>query len=592
MYNARSKSSRDGNAELMEESVKDPKWWMCMFVLDLLFSILRESQRWARGCPCHFEAMKTHGTPPLLRARWKSCRLKGMRLPEVVSGDFLEMFKRLCMVCASQFLLKCGPSISETDKKELLGQFECGRGTLLYSISVKVLPLMEPPYLLCGMAHHLIDRARRAFEHCLACRSTFKQILKLQAEPLYSQAIAFLSGTPFDELLELELFVAEFMFGSCDETPVEAVHARLERRVGCIHHRGEAYDSLILRMDYYRMLMQKDAKCKDIVNDVLTSAKNPRGMLKTLGFGQHPALLELIADKAHPWDCYHRKILYHADMRTLYHDEPVDIELVDNAPPDEPGAPSADAAPPDAAPDEPGAAGVPPAQEQPQGPEQGSAGVPPVLQGGLYEMLLSIAAVDAVQIHFGDDEGESTTRMYSLPVTPGALSSLQSLLADKGVAVSHPLAWLDGAIEQSQLPPCGPAGTGESKHVFVSLINRLVSASKRVVKGHLTQGDAAMLVHRVWNIDAPAKAAIVGTTPLNVEKLIEGDGIASSASDRAFFALGEHSGFASYAVVFDRGCGARIQLGALESRGHCRGRGHAKDGGSHKHRPWMCQGCI
>ena len=182
-YNRRSANSRDGTAELMEEAVKDPTWWLKIYVLDVLFSVLREAQRWARGCPCHYDALKVGGVPHALQVFWRKCCSNGMRLAEVVSGDFLEMFRDLCGVCLSKCLLSCGAHIPAEDKKVILCELECGRATLLYSISVKVLPLMQPPYLLCGLVHHLNDRVRRALERCLACRNTHKLIRKLQAEP-------------------------------------------------------------------------------------------------------------------------------------------------------------------------------------------------------------------------------------------------------------------------------------------------------------------------------------------------------------------------------------------------------------------------
>ena len=71
------------------------------------------------------------------------------------------------------------------------------------------------------------------------------------------------------------------------------------------------------------------------------------------------------------------------------------------------------------------------------------------------EKLLLLATVDAVQIHFQHLDGSAGTNMYSLPITAGALSTLQSLLVEKQAAVSDRLAWLDGSLEQTQLPPCG-----------------------------------------------------------------------------------------------------------------------------------------
>ena len=73
-------------------------------------------------------------------------------------------------------------------------------------------------------------------------------------------------------------------------------------------------------------------------------------------------------------------------MHTFFHESPLEIELVDDAPPDQPAAPPAE-------------------------PEQGPARIPPGSQGGLYEKLLHLAAVDAVQVHLQYLDGSAGTNM-------------------------------------------------------------------------------------------------------------------------------------------------------------------------------------
>ena len=185
-----------------------------------------------------------------------------------------------------------------------------------------------------------------------------------------SQAIDYLAGGSLDYCPVLEELIAQYQFGSVDETCVEATHARLERKVGNVHNRSEAYDSIVLRLDYFRQLLKRDSQCRELVNDFLRTARTPRLMLQCLGFGNHPVVQELIQDKISGWHPDHRKVVYKADMHSLYHQDRLSIEMQDGDVP----------------------------TDQPAAPYGGEA------DGTTYDRLLHFAAIEIILMHLGDDE--------------------------------------------------------------------------------------------------------------------------------------------------------------------------------------------
>ena len=48
--------------------------------------------------------------------RWESCPMRGLRLPEVAAGDFLDSFREVCELEMVELLGKLPPAMSPTER--------------------------------------------------------------------------------------------------------------------------------------------------------------------------------------------------------------------------------------------------------------------------------------------------------------------------------------------------------------------------------------------------------------------------------------------------------------------------------------------
>ena len=176
----------------------------------------------------------------------------------------------------------------------------------------------------------------------------------------------------------------------------------------------------------------------------------------------------MIEDRVSHWHPDHRRIIYNSDVYTLYHQSRLDIEMQDHdAPADRPGAPLGGEA-----------------------------------HGKVYEELLHLAAIDDVRTRLqSQEENADSECMYAMPFSPSALASLRCLVSDNDALVPERLAWLDGAGTVTQMPDDTDGiveGVGSSGHIFVTFVNRSLSAARRIKKGQLRCGDMGLSINKVW----------------------------------------------------------------------------------------------
>ena len=150
----------------------------------------------------------------------------------------------------------------------------------------------------------------------------------MQLPPLRNEAEAWLAGESLDALPALAAFIACKKFRWSREYAVEGLHAKIERGAGNVTACREAYNSLLLRLPWFKEMLKRCPAKKDELADALYRARSPKQLLAELGFSSHPVWVQADLDRTHAWDPVFRDIMYQADLYSRFIASPPPIETV------------------------------------------------------------------------------------------------------------------------------------------------------------------------------------------------------------------------------------------------------------------------
>ena len=129
------------------------------------------------------------------------------------------------------------------------------------------------------------------------------------------------------------------MFGCANEQRCEGLHVQVECRTASIQNQFEAYDSLVIRIPFFKNLMRahKQGRLGDIEDvslalaDCRHKALNPRNLMIRLGIENRMSAKSRDGGKLHAWDGTFRNIAYCADDCTMFHMKKPDIHCTSHA---------------------------------------------------------------------------------------------------------------------------------------------------------------------------------------------------------------------------------------------------------------------
>ena len=242
------------NIDLVDEALTDLGWWAALLMLDKLHEVVRETMTWAESCPCH------GGLGPELataeqRAAWQSCPFRGLRNPELSAGDFFVLLEELVQHHGAALLLELPTELSGERRIAIVHNFEQCRSWIIFSFTLKLTPMMEPPLLICGAAHFDNSKARRCVQRCLQSLVRHPLIDRLKSGQVRFEAIAFVDGASREELPALLALMGKLRFGSSVERMVEGERSHLHRYVHRAPRHAMPYDSLSRRMPEIKSLL-------------------------------------------------------------------------------------------------------------------------------------------------------------------------------------------------------------------------------------------------------------------------------------------------------------------------------------------------
>eukprot|EP00969_Alexandrium_andersonii_P184542 8152808-Alexandrium_andersonii.AAC.1 len=134
---------------------------------------LKRLIQWVDGCSCHWhlehEFREQARRSPQddcaeARALWKTCPLRGRRLPEVASGDFFEDMAAIFCRTGAHLLAKLPADLGEQARAQIISDFERGRSHLGFTLSAKLAHWQSPPWCMYAMAHREPHVAAAAYE--------------------------------------------------------------------------------------------------------------------------------------------------------------------------------------------------------------------------------------------------------------------------------------------------------------------------------------------------------------------------------------------------------------------------------------------
>ena len=232
-------------------------------------------------------------------------------------------------------------------------------------------------------------------------------IVQLQSHAMSEEAVSWLAGECLDVCPSLASFVGSYRFAYSNETPCEAQHAYVNRTTAYLYNRTEAYDSLVLRIPFFRSLMQDGGLKRNSEQVVLSlveclhTARNPKTLIATLGLQNHHSLQQRW-EELHPWNSLYREVLYCNDEYTLHHLPSPDIEVMHG------------------------------------GPDQLAC---PRLESDIFLEVQRLAAVADLHMLLTMISCSETMPVFSMPVKAGSLRSLKELMTTDGLNCRIP--WLE-----------------------------------------------------------------------------------------------------------------------------------------------------
>ena len=331
-------------ATVVDAGVKSPFYWAYLVVQEAIACIERRCTQFCELCPCHFQYILRldgpHGVLPdsvlkEMQCQWSNCPFRGMVVAELAE-EFFIMFGEINQRSSAELMAKLPPDIEDCERVRCLTEFESGRAHLNCTYVLKLSHLHSSPYALFKMSHLDRDVVCAAGDVCMASESKHPRIRRLQQPPLAQQYKAFKQGADLfdDSLVDFCEFVAELRFSFSTDRPSEGQHAKFNRGAKSAPMHTEQYASFLLRCPELELHISKRPNAIVELAWCLQQVNNPRRCTEVLGLSRHPCLTkawerELASDARTSFyrNTMHAKVIYHADVFTLYTEVMPDLEF-------------------------------------------------------------------------------------------------------------------------------------------------------------------------------------------------------------------------------------------------------------------------
>ena len=242
--------------DLVDQAIGSDMFWAYAEALDYLGETLTSLVHWAESCPCHGEDAAIRGPTRHLRVgafqRTHSsaaslCPLRTMRAPEMAAGEAHRRLQQLFGLSSAQ--LVASPAIAQldqVDRARLLNDFRAARQSISFTLRIKLDHWQSPPWLLAGLGHRDVKKARRCARRALQIfdgggdgvrHHWLTLALCGHGSQGRDQLQLFARGErALHELEFLEVMAAKLFFIMITERWVESLHAEVHRHLLAARH--------------------------------------------------------------------------------------------------------------------------------------------------------------------------------------------------------------------------------------------------------------------------------------------------------------------------------------------------------------------
>ena len=427
-----------------DAAIRSPYFEGRLIGVDMIFTLVREAFAFSEGCDCHSH-LDWEAVPHKIRQLWSQCPCRGFRLTSVCSGEFFDLFGSVANVTTGILMGALPTELEPTQFARIVQMFENSRSKLMFTFTLKLCPMLEPPRSLCGLAHHDIVVVRRLLARGLSSDCPHPRIRELQAEPLRSEAQAVIDGALVESHRKLESYISRFRWGFSSLRRLEAGHGQIKLKTR-VSGRSETFDSLALRMPEIKQLLLEGQQALPDLIRFMSIACSPAACATALGFRDHPLVPTLHSN----WSKEYRKIIYRADAYTLYHAPRLSV-TVGPGPPDAPSAGDIPAIGVAAPPEDNSAAALAPLEDTsaaaPSESNQQLAIAFPAIDEVTRPFLCDQAALtnkDDVLAKFWHEaaldqlsllmeDSDKNKHIFSCPIVSGSVKTLVSLFTQAGL---------------------------------------------------------------------------------------------------------------------------------------------------------------
>ena len=294
------------NVGVVNDALTCSTWWASLRVLDELHATLRFAFAWAEGCHCHNVGRPTSRGKRLAA----SCPVRGRRAAEVATGDLLQELNARLATSSAELMVTL-QHVPAEDVSLLLAEFEAARGGLLFNLALKLQPVMEPPLLMFGIAHHNMDKAKASLRVCLAADSLEGPMADLKREPVLAEAHAWVEGDDIDNLPALAALRSRLRFAYSVERQIEGQHAAMHHYIRKARNHSLPYVSLKHRFPELKAKIAEETFFRQLSSS-LHQVRNPKLCADMLGLGGHSSLQSTKSN----WDPIYAQVVYRADSST------------------------------------------------------------------------------------------------------------------------------------------------------------------------------------------------------------------------------------------------------------------------------------
>ena len=266
--------------------------------------------------------------------------MRGRRMFQFAQGDVLELMQILFSQTLADLIGKFDADLDAELRLRLVSTFEKGRGYLVFTFTLKLTPIMSPPYCAFACGHPDDAESRAAFARLIGCDDQHPKVRQLQEGDLNVEVLMYIDGCDSSDLPLCEEYRCTMCFAFSCERSVEGEHALLHQYGLHSPQHTAAYDSFYRRMKIVSDRLEKDSGFFVQLSAALDQARNPKRAAEALGFSSHPGFHW----GKSTWDPIYAKIVYRADSLSAQSVPPA-VDYSETPPPPPPIA-DADMMPP------------------------------------------------------------------------------------------------------------------------------------------------------------------------------------------------------------------------------------------------------